>query len=54
MDTLLGLDLGTHSIGWLLIETDADEMPTRIVATGARIFNQVLDDKTQSLRVFCS
>jgi CRISPR-associated endonuclease Csn1 len=48
MDTLLGLDLGTHSIGWTLIETDADEMPTRIIATGARIFNQVLDDKTQS------
>ena len=48
METILGLDVGTHSIGWTLIETDADEMPTRIVATGARIFNQVLDDKTQS------
>ncbi len=46
--TLLGLDLGTHSIGWTLIKTDADEMPTNIIATGARIFNQVLDDKTQA------
>lgn len=35
--TILGLDLGTNSIGWALIETDNSEVPNKILGMGSRI-----------------
>ena len=34
----LGLDMGTNSIGWAVIELDADDKPCGIVNMGVRIF----------------
>ena len=39
MKTRLGLDIGTNSIGWCLLELDEDNEPVRIENTGARIFS---------------
>ncbi len=35
---ILGLDLGTNSLGWALIETDEGGVPKRILDAGVRIF----------------
>ena len=37
MKRILGLDLGTNSIGWALIEVDENNIPIRIIAMGSRI-----------------
>jgi CRISPR-associated endonuclease Csn1 len=37
MKKILGLDLGTNSIGWALIEIDENHEPIRIIAMGSRI-----------------
>lgn len=37
MKTILGLDLGTNSIGWALIEINDNRKPLRIIAMGSRI-----------------
>ncbi len=37
MKRILGLDLGTNSIGWALIEVDENNKPIRIIAMGSRI-----------------
>lgn len=37
MKKILGLDLGTNSIGWALIEVDENNIPIRIIAMGSRI-----------------
>ena len=42
----LGLDLGTNSIGWCLLNLDADNNPCSIFKTGVRIFNDGRDPKT--------
>ena len=34
---ILGLDLGTNSIGWAIIEVDENNRPIRIIAMGSRI-----------------
>lgn len=34
---ILGLDLGTNSIGWALVEIDHDKKIVRIIALGSRI-----------------
>lgn len=45
---ILGLDLGTNSIGWALIEVDAEKYkPLRILGMGSRIIPLGTDDKTQ-------
>ncbi|MDE5874117.1 MAG: type II CRISPR RNA-guided endonuclease Cas9, partial [Muribaculaceae bacterium] len=36
---ILGLDLGVGSVGWALIETDADYRPIDILGLGSRILN---------------
>ncbi|OOZ39136.1 hypothetical protein BOW53_12860 [Solemya pervernicosa gill symbiont] len=41
METILGLDLGTSSIGWALIE--GDPLPKKIVDMGVRIFPEGVD-----------
>lgn len=35
--TILGLDLGTNSIGWALIEADHDNKTVKILGIGSRI-----------------
>ncbi len=41
--TILGLDLGTNSIGWALIETDGDKNPKKIIGMGSRIFQEAVE-----------
>lgn len=44
---ILGLDLGTNSIGWGLIEVDENNVPIRIIAMGSRIIPLSSDDRDQ-------
>jgi len=37
MKKILGLDIGTNSIGWALIERDLEKETGRIIGTGVRI-----------------
>lgn len=45
--TILGLDLGTNSIGWALIEVDQTNKPLDIIAMGSRIIPLDSDDKIE-------
>jgi CRISPR-associated endonuclease Csn1 len=45
--TVLGLDLGTNSIGWSMIEIDDNERPISILGMGSRIIPLSTDDKSQ-------
>lgn len=42
---ILGLDLGTNSIGWALLAVD-DNQPVSIVDLGCRIFTRAVEEKT--------
>jgi len=42
----LGLDLGTNSIGWAMLELDAEERPSAIRRLGVRIFTDGRDPKS--------
>jgi len=42
---ILGLDLGTNSIGWALLEEDKGR-PSKIVNLGSRIFIKAVEEKT--------
>ena len=42
----LGLDLGTNSIGWCLLDLDERGDPVSIFKTGVRIFNDERDPKS--------
>lgn len=42
----LGLDLGTNSIGWALIEHDDNQQPQKLSACGSRIFQEAVEAKT--------
>lgn len=42
---ILGLDLGSNSIGWALLEGE-DGIPKGIIDAGCRIFNKAVEDKT--------
>ena len=42
----LGLDLGTNSIGWALIEHDDIQQPRKLIACGSRIFQEAVEAKT--------
>lgn len=44
---ILGLDLGTNSIGWALIEYEKNN-PQKIVDCGVRIFQEAVDAKTRT------
>ncbi|CAN5248853.1 type II CRISPR RNA-guided endonuclease Cas9 [soil metagenome] len=44
---ILGLDLGTNSIGWALIEIDQNNKPVRIIGMGSRIIPLNSDDRDQ-------
>lgn len=44
--TILGLDLGSNSLGWALLSADGDGQPSGIIDTGIRIFPKAVEDKT--------
>lgn len=44
---ILGLDLGTNSIGWALIEIDDNGIPIRIIAMGSRIIPMSSNDRDE-------
>lgn len=44
--TTLGLDLGTNSIGWALLEYDDNQQPQKLIACGSRIFQEAVEAKT--------
>lgn len=44
--TILGLDLGSNSIGWALLAADNKNQPTDIIDIGVRIFPKALEEKT--------
>ncbi|MBI5561156.1 MAG: type II CRISPR RNA-guided endonuclease Cas9, partial [Deltaproteobacteria bacterium] len=54
MIMVLGLDIGTNSIGWALMKytADGDKLlkPANLVDAGVRVFPQGVDDKTQESR----
>ncbi|MCX7836076.1 MAG: hypothetical protein N2450_08440, partial [bacterium] len=41
--TILGLDIGTNSIGWALLGCDDDGEPNSIIKTGVRVFQEAVD-----------
>jgi len=43
--TILGLDLGSNSIGWALLAEEGGK-PNRIIALGSRIFIKAVEEKT--------
>ncbi|MBE0472007.1 MAG: type II CRISPR RNA-guided endonuclease Cas9 [Methyloprofundus sp.] len=43
---ILGLDLGTNSVGWALFEANDDLAPHKLVDLGVRIFQRAVEDKT--------
>ena len=43
---VLGLDLGSNSIGWALLKTTDAGKPTGLIDLGSRIFNKAVEDKT--------
>ena len=44
--TILGLDLGSNSLGWALLSADGNGQPSGIIDTGVRIFPKAVEDKT--------
>ena len=47
MKKILGLDLGTNSIGWALVEIEDNGKPIRIIAMGSRIIPLNADERDQ-------
>lgn len=47
MRRILGLDLGTNSIGWALVEVDEDGKIVRILGMGSRIIPLSPDDANE-------
>ena len=43
---ILGLDLGSNSLGWALLSSDETGMPVDIIDAGVRIFPKAVEDKT--------
>ena len=51
METILGLDIGTASIGFALVRYDADKRDGEILTTGVRIFPEALEGKSEEAKV---
>ncbi|MBI2508754.1 MAG: type II CRISPR RNA-guided endonuclease Cas9, partial [Betaproteobacteria bacterium] len=47
MDYILGLDLGPTSIGWAVVECDAQGIPLRLVGANSRIFLAMVEADTK-------
>jgi CRISPR-associated endonuclease Csn1 len=43
---ILGLDIGSNSIGWALVELGDEGSPVGIVGLGSRIFTKAVEEKT--------
>lgn len=50
MAVTLGLDMGTNSIGWALIDYDENQQPRELLACGSRIFQEAVEAKTGTLK----
>ncbi len=48
MKYILGLDLGTHSAGWAIVELDSAGKPCAVKDAGVRIFEAPVEPKTQA------
>ncbi|MEG9862889.1 MAG: type II CRISPR RNA-guided endonuclease Cas9 [Parvularculales bacterium] len=48
MDYRLGLDVGTNSLGWSVLEVGANGTPVAIKAAGSRIFSDGRDNQSKS------
>lgn len=48
--TILGLDLGTNSIGWAVVQTTEENIPIKIIAMGSRIIPLNSDDRDEFLK----
>ena len=48
MKIILGLDMGTNSIGWALIRQNDDETEGEIIATGSRLFQEAITAKERT------
>ncbi|MEQ1723406.1 MAG: type II CRISPR RNA-guided endonuclease Cas9, partial [Pseudobdellovibrio sp.] len=48
MQYTLGLDIGTNSIGWAILELDAEGNPAKIEKLGSRIFSDGRNPKDQT------
>lgn len=46
LDYALGLDLGTTSIGWAVVQLDKNNEPEKLIDAGVRIFPAPVEDKT--------
>jgi len=46
MARVLGLDIGTNSIGWAIVEVDVENHPTALIAMGTRVFPEGVDRDT--------
>ena len=44
--TILGLDLGSNSLGWGLLKADDSAQPVEVMAAGVRIFPKAVEEKT--------
>ena len=44
--TILGLDMGSNSLGWALLSADENNQPAAIVDSGVRIFQKAVEEKT--------
>ena len=47
MPRTLGIDLGTNSIGWALVQQDIDARTGSIEGCGVRIFHEAVEDRTR-------
>lgn len=43
----LGIDMGTNSIGWAVVEHDDNLQPSGLIACGTRIFQEAVDAKSR-------
>lgn len=43
----LGIDMGTNSIGWALVEHDDNRQPSGLMACGTRIFQEAVDARSR-------
>ncbi len=43
----LGIDMGTNSIGWAVVEHDDNIQPSGLIACGTRIFEEAVDAKSR-------
>lgn len=48
MDYALGLDIGSESVGWSVVELDSDGEPRRIAALGVRAFEALQSEGVQA------